>query len=250
MSLPLVSIITPVYNAERYLPEIIQSVFGQTYFNWEWVLVDDGSVDNSYSILTEVATKDCRIIVYKHEINLRVFQARNSALAIAKGDFIAFLDADDLWEPDKLKIQVEFMKKNNSWFTYTDFDRFVNNHKEPIRKENLPDTATYRKILTNNYIATSTVMVWRSKVGNFWMKNVYYDDFMLWLDLLKRIEIGQKVQYNLMHYRLTSGSLSINKLRSAKEMYFMFTSKMSFSYIRGFTHFILWGLNTTLRYIR
>lgn len=250
MYLPLVSIITPVYNAERYLPEIIQTILEQTYSNWEWILVDDGSTDNSYVLLEEVASGDERIQVYKNEVNSKVFQARNNALNIAKGEFIAFLDADDLWEPDKLKIQVEFMQQNNSLFTYTDFDRFIRNPQKPLRKEELPDIATYKKILTNNYIAMSTVMVWRSKIGSFRMKDVYYDDFTLWLDLLKRVDIGRRVPINLMHYRLSKGSLSENKFKSLKEVYIMFTSKMEFDYLRGLGYFIAWTFNTTLRYMK
>lgn len=249
MSFPLISIITPVYNAEPFLPELTQTVLEQTYANWEWILVDDGSTDNSYAVLKEVASADKRIKVYKNEVNSKVFQARNNALDVAKGDFIAFLDADDLWEPNKLELQLAFMQQTDSWFTYTDFDRFIKNPQKPLRKEKLPDIATYKKILTNNYIATSSVMVWRSKMGHFLLKDVYYDDFMLWLELLKRIEKGHKIPHNLMHYRLTSGSLSINKFKSAKEVYKMFTRKMGFSYFRGVGYFIAWTFNTTLRYL-
>ncbi|WP_410222095.1 glycosyltransferase family 2 protein [Pedobacter sp.] len=250
MDIYLISIITPVYNAERYLLQTLETVLAQTYLNWEWIVVDDCSTDNSYNILKEIAAKDKRIKVHKNKINSKAFQTRNNALGVAKGDFIAFLDVDDLWEPEKLGLQLEFMKQNNSYFSYTDFDRFVKDSKKPLRREKLPQTATYKRILTNNYIATSTVMIWRSKTGNFYMKDVYYDDFMLWLDLLKRIGIGYKVPYNLMHYRLTSGSLSINKFKSAKEVYGMFTRKMGFSYIRGIVYFITWIINTTLRYMR
>lgn len=249
MSYPLISIITPVYNSERYLHDLIATVLNQTYTHWEWIVVDDCSVDNSYAVLEEAAHNNTRIKVYRNEINSKVFQARNNALDIAKGEFIAFLDADDLWEPNKLELQITFMQQNDSWFTYTDFDRFVKTPKKPLRKEKLPDTATYKKILTNNYIATSTVMIWKDRVGNFYMKNVYYDDFMLWLDLLKQVKIGYKIPYNLMHYRLTSGSLSINKFKSIKEVYVMFTTKMDFDYIKGLKYFIMWAINTTIRYL-
>lgn len=247
---PLVSIITPVYNAEQFLPELIQTVLKQTYVNWEWIMVDDGSTDNSYGVLKEAASKDTRIKVHRNENNLKVFQARNNALATARGEFIAFLDADDLWEPDKLRLQLDFMQEKNSWFTYTDFDRFVNDPEKPLRMEKLPDIATYKKILTNNYIATSSVIIWRSRIGDFRMRDIYHEDFVLWLALLKKIEFAKRVPVNLMHYRLSKGSLSRNKFKSAKEVYVIFTRKMGFGYIKGIRYFIAWAFNTTLRYMK
>lgn len=250
MSLPLISIITPVYNAEKYLLQAIDSVLAQTYNNWEWILIDDCSTDNSYKILKKIADRDSRIKIYRNRVNSRAFQSRNNALNISKGSFVAFLDADDLWAPKKLELQIEFMQQKSSWFSYTDFDRFISDFRKPFRREKLPKIATYKRILTNNYIATSTVMIWREKIGDFYMSDVYYDDFMLWLDLLKRIKIGHKLSHNLMHYRLTSGSLSINKFKSAKEVYKMFTQKMGFSYIKGVGYFMAWVVNTTLRYMK
>ena len=115
----LVSIITPNYNCEKYISQTIESVLAQTYANWEMIIVDDCSTDNSYQIALEYAKKDKRIHVYKNEINSGAAKSRNVAIQMAQGDYVAFLDSDDLWAPEKLEKQLNFMKNNNYCFTYT-----------------------------------------------------------------------------------------------------------------------------------
>lgn len=245
-----VSIITPVYNAESYLISTANSILQQTYQNWEWIVVDDCSSDNSYKILKELEKEDSRIRVFKNSKNSKAFATRNHALERSTGDFVAFIDADDLWLPNKLEIQLNFMVSNNYPFTYTAFRRFLHGVEGGNKVVNVPLKATYNQILRNNFIATSTVMINRRITGNFSMRDVYYDDFTLWLDLLSIIPSAYGINTGLMLYRVAPNSLSSNKIRSAIKVYNIFVNKLGFSYLKARYNFLLWALNTTARYLR
>jgi teichuronic acid biosynthesis glycosyltransferase TuaG len=246
----LVSIVTPVYNAAKYIEDTANSIFAQSYVNWEWLVVDDCSKDDSYTILKNMAQSDKRIRLLQSMINSGAFAARNIALQEAKGQFIAFLDADDLWTPDKLERQMAFMVTHNYNFTYTAFRRFKESINEyGIKTIMVPETATYNRIISNNYIATSTVVVNVEQTGDFRMKDVYYDDFVLWLDLLKRVPIAKGLNEPLMYYRLSPNSLSRNKFKSAIKVYYIFKDSLQLSYFNSRFLFVKWIFHTTKRYL-
>ena len=118
----LISIITPNYNDECYLVQTIESVLAQTYTNWEMLIVDDCSSDNSYDIALEYAKKDSRIRVYRMDQNSGAAICRNKAIELSQGDYLAFLDSDDLWLPEKLEKQLQFMIENNCDFSFTEYE--------------------------------------------------------------------------------------------------------------------------------
>ncbi len=128
---PLVSIITPLYNCEKYIEETILSVINQTYKNWEMIIVDDCSKDNGTEIVEKYQRKDNRIKLFKNEINLGGAGTRNKCIEKAKGKYIAFLDSDDLWKKEKLEKQISFMEKNNYLFSYTKYER-INEEGEKL----------------------------------------------------------------------------------------------------------------------
>ena len=246
----LISIITPVFNAEKYLQETITSVLMQTYNNWEWILVDDCSTDNSYEILKKYAEIEPRIKLFKNEVNSKTFATRNKALEESKGYFIAFLDADDCWIPDKLELQIKFMLENNIAICYTNIRQF----NKQISHENklciFPEKARYKDILTNNFIVTSSVLINKKLTGAFYMRNVYYDDFTLWLELLKNIPSARNLNLVTTNYRLSENSLSRNKINSAKKVYDIFTKQLGFRYIKARILFVKWAVNTSIRYLK
>lgn len=249
ISLPLISIITPVYNSDQFISHTINSVLNQTYENWELLLVDDCSSDKSLEILLSYAHLDSRIKVFKNKINSKAFESRNVALRNAKGSFIAFLDSDDLWIKDKLELQVKFMLNNNYVFTYTAFSRFKgfpNNNEKIIR---IVDKVSYRYLLGNSVIVTSSVMINKNELGYFEMKNVYYDDFVLWLELLSKTQYAYCLDICLLNYRISLNSLSNNKLKSAKKMYYIFNNSLCLNIIESHFYFCKWVFNTSLRYI-
>ena len=246
----LISIITPVFNAESYLKETISSVLNQTYVNWEWILVDDCSIDNSFEILKEYAEKEPRLKLFKNEVNSKPYATRNRALKESRGSYIAFLDADDFWHPDKLQLQLNFMSENNLAICYTNISQFSGKDSIINKTCIFPKKARYEDILTNNYMVTSSVMINRELTGAFKMKNVYYDDFTLWLDLLKNNLVAFNLNLVTTNYRLSENSLSRNKINSAKKVYVIFTRHLGFNFFKAHWLYINWAINTTLRYIK
>ena len=147
---PLVSIIMPVYNSEKYLPDAIQSVFNQTYTDWELIIIDDCSTDSSYNFVKQIAATHPQIIPLQLTTNSGAAVARNLGIDKAGGKYIAFLDADDLWLPEKLNMQVAFMEKNNSAITCT-YYAVLNNEGIPTNKIiTAPAKITYKQLLKNN----------------------------------------------------------------------------------------------------
>lgn len=246
----LVSIITPVFNAAQYIEETANSIIAQSYSNWEWLVVDDCSTDDSYKILKDIASKDKRIKLMKNDTNSRAFATRNKGLENVSGKFVAFLDADDLWPADKLELQINFMISNNYFVTYTGFKRFRNIvNEEDAKIVKVPSEATYSKIISNNYIATSTVIINVNEVGPLRMKDVYYDDFVLWLELLGKIPFAYGINETLMYYRLSPNSLSRNKIKSAIKVYGIFRNSLHLSWFNSRFLFLKWSFYTTKRYL-
>lgn len=245
-----ISIITPVYNAEKYIIETAKSVLSQTYSDWEWILVDDCSTDNSFSLLLDLSQRDERIKIYKNDINSKAFASRNRALHEACGDYIAFLDSDDVWHIDKLKIQIEFMIQHNYAFCYTGFKRFRNNVENSSKNIRVPTKVDYKSILSSNTIATSTVMLNKKAFNEIYMKDVYYDDFVLWLDLLKIESFAYGIDRPLMYYRLSDNSLSRNKFKSIKKVYEIFKDSLGLSFFKARFYYFIWVFNTLIRYIK
>lgn len=207
----LVSIITPVYNSEKYLAENIASVQSQTYANWEHILVDDCSTDKSADIILQCAAQDSRIKYIKLLKNSGAGIARNTAIKAAKGKYIAFLDSDDLWHPDKLKKQITFMEKNECYFSFTSYD--IINEKGSVIKKNVEakKTITYQVALYKNPIGCLTVIYDVQFFGKQLMPSIRKrQDYALWLKLLKTTN-AYGINESLASYRKTTNSISSNK---------------------------------------
>lgn len=201
----LVSIIMPNYNSEKYVQETIQSVLEQTYQNWELIFVDDCSTDNSLSLVR--AFEDERIKIFQNEKNSGAAISRNYALRVAQGKWMAFLDSDDVWEPEKLEKQLAFMVENEYDFTYT-YYRVCNDGtwEDFIRVS--PKKVTLRKLYNYCYFSTITVIYNREKLGVLQIPNIKKrNDYALWLIALKKCDahLYPKV---LSYYIRHTGSLS------------------------------------------
>ena len=160
---------TPVYKAARYIEETIRSVQAQTYKDWELLLIDDCSPDNSGEIIERLAQADARIRYHRLEQNSGAAVARNTAIGMARGEYLAFLDSDDLWEPEKLSRQTRFMQEKGCAFSYTRIrmtDAEGNTLKDDIH---VPEKISYQGLLRQTVIATSTVMLNRTKLPDFRM---------------------------------------------------------------------------------
>lgn len=212
-----ISIITPVYNAEAFLDETIQSVLGQTYPHFEYLLVNDCSQDRSQEII-ESYQYDSRIRLINLEENSGAAVARNRGLEAAQGQYIAFIDSDDVWSPNKLAEQLAFMDHEKLAFTYTNFAQMSQDGQITKERIKLPKQLSYTDLLKNTAIACSTVMIDRTIVGDFQMPLVRKgQDTATWLILMRTRGIkAYGLDRVLNHYRKVEGSISSNKLGALK----------------------------------
>ncbi|MBY6030305.1 glycosyltransferase [Halomonas sp. DP8Y7-1] len=212
----LVSIITPLYNCEHRLRKTVQSVIDQSYDNWELIIVDDCSTDNSLNVALELGRSDSRIVVYGLDENCGPAVARNYALSKASGNYIAFLDSDDVWYADKLSRQVNFIERTGCAFTYTSYLRVSDNNKN-LGKVVAPESLTYNDLLKGCSIGCLTVMYDYQKVGLRKMPSILKrQDLGLWLDILRDIPEGLGISEVLAEYTVRRDSVSGNKLQAAR----------------------------------
>lgn len=215
--LPLVSIITPVYKAEKYLEETMKSVQNQTYENWEMILVNDMTPDNSVDIINRIAKEDHRFRLLHLKENSGAAIARNTAINDAKGKYIAFLDSDDQWHPEKLEKQIKFMEERNLAFSFTAYEIIKEKGLRTGKIVHVPDTIDYNGLLRNTIIGCLTVVLNKDIIGHIEMVNIRTrQDFVLWLDILKRGHIAYGLNEVLAYYRKVEGSISSNKFKTAK----------------------------------
>jgi teichuronic acid biosynthesis glycosyltransferase TuaG len=215
MKTPLVSVITAGYNAEGFIAETIASVRAQSLTDWEMIIADDASSDRTAEIVSAIAAEDPRVRLIRLQQNGGVARARNAALEQARGRYIAFLDSDDLWLPEKLARQVAFMADHDAAVSYTAFRRINEDGSSLGRVVRVPARLTYRQLLKNTAIATLTGMVDTAKTGPIRMTEARRDDFILWLSILKRGFTAYGLQEDLARYRVVTGSLSSKPKRSA-----------------------------------
>lgn len=244
----LVSIITPAYNAELYIEQTINSVLCQTYSNWEMLIVDDCSMDNTTHIVEQYCVADSRIRLLKHEQNQGVAAARNTALTQARGEFIAFLDSDDLWFPQKLEKQIHFMKENGFALTYTSYQMFGLNKTQGGKVIKPPAKMTHKKIFYNTGIACLTVMVDREKVGAFEMPLIkHFEDQCTWQSILKRGYVAYRLKDNLALYRVSSSSLTANKMNAIKQQWNVYRKFYKFTIFRSALYFAGYAWNAFIK---
>ncbi|WP_151720679.1 glycosyltransferase family 2 protein [Gemmobacter serpentinus] len=219
---PLVSVVIPVFNAGETLAATVASVQAQSLMDWEALLVDDGSRDDSAAIMARLAASDPRIRCLSTEGQQGAGPARNAGIAAARGRFIAFLDADDQWHPEKLKLQLAAMAETGIPFSCTAYLR-VNAAKDNRRVVGVPARARRADLLKTNTVACSTAIYDRAHFGPRAMPDLRRrQDFALWLDLLRDTPVVLGLPLVLMTYREDAGSLSAPKGRAAADTWRMY----------------------------
>ena len=211
----LVSVIVPVHNAEAFLKDTVDSILKQTYENLEIMLVDDASKDSSREMIKEYEVLDERVKPLILEDNVGVADARNKGIEAAKGQYIAFLDSDDIWLPTKLEEQISFMEKNNFGFTCTGYE-FIDEGGTKIGKHvEVEPSVNYKDLLKQNTIGCLSVVIDREKIPNIHMPKIHHEDYVTWLSILKQGHSAYGLNKVLALYRRRATSLSGNKLKSA-----------------------------------
>lgn len=246
----LVSIITPAYKAGRFVQATIASVQAQSYQDWEMIIVDDCSPDDTLDAIAAAAGSDPRVRVLRQEKNAGPAAARNAAIRAAHGRWIAFLDSDDLWLPNKLERQLQFHGDRNCKLTFTSFRRINIDGTVTGRLIPVPERLDYRQLLGNTAIATSTVLVDRDATGDFEMKPIYYDDFGCWLDLLRSGGLAMGLAEDLMRYRVVGQSVSRNKRNSALQVWKTYRQIERLAVVPSAWYFANYAVRGYLKYFR
>ncbi|MEX0997221.1 MAG: glycosyltransferase family 2 protein [Flavobacteriaceae bacterium] len=231
---PLISVVTPVYNAALFLEETIQSVINQTYSHWELILVDDCSTDTSIEIAKGYSEKDSRIKTFQLSENQGAGIARNRGIKEAAGSYIAFLDADDLWFPEKLQKQLDFMINNNCNICYSSYQLMNEDGSlQPKLIEALPNL-TYKKLLKSNYIGNLTGIYNADALGKIYAPKIRKrQDWALWLSALKIENKALGIKEPLAYYRHRKDSISKNKTALLKYNYAVYNKVLGFSTLKS-----------------
>ncbi|MEH7086472.1 glycosyltransferase family 2 protein [Neobacillus drentensis] len=247
---PLISIITPSYNASLFIEQTITSVRKQTYQNWEMIIVDDCSSDHTPYILERIKEEDDRIHVIYLNQNGGAAVARNIALQHAKGRYIAFLDSDDCWKPEKLEKQLSFMQTNKFAFTFTGYELVTNEGVLLNKQISAPAQISYNDMLKNTIIGCLTVMIDRQLVGHIQMPNIRTrQDLATWLAILKKGINAYGLNENLAEYRTGNPSISRNKWKAAKMNWFVYRKIEKLNVIKAFWCFSHYAFHAVLKRI-
>ena len=217
---PLVSVIMPCYNMASYISDSIKSVISQTYPQWELLIVDDASTDNTVDIIESYSQSDPRIRCAIKKHNSGIADTRNQCIQMAQGQFLAFLDADDIWHPEKLEKQLRFMIEKNVGFSYSTYDWIDEEGKTLNKFINTIGNLDYETYLRNTIIGCSTVMVDRKIVGEVVVpKFRTSEDTATWLDILKKGFLAYAIDEPLVSYRIRRKSASSNKIKASIDLW-------------------------------
>ncbi|HIQ94700.1 TPA: glycosyltransferase family 2 protein [Candidatus Ventrenecus stercoripullorum] len=249
MTEELISIVVPVYNAEKFLNDTIQTVLAQTYPNWELLLVDDCSSDDSVSIIKKFAANDDRIHLLRNEKNSGAALTRNKGIEEAKGTYLCFLDADDLWEKEKLEKQLKFMKENHCAFSFTSYEFADSNGIPNGKKVKVPRTINYKQALKNTTIFTSTVMFDLNKLAkeDIYMPDVKSEDTATWWKILKKLSYAYGINNIVVLYRRSENTLSSNKIKALKRTWNLYRNVEELTFLTSIYNFSWYCFNALKR---
>lgn len=242
---PLVSIITPVYNGEKFIGATIESVLNQTYSNWEMIIVDDRSIDNTVDIIRKYAKIDNRIKLHVSKINLGAAGTRNKCLELMNGRFIAYLDADDIWTMDKLEKQVHFMLKNKYAFTNADYEVIDEKGNTKGKVVHMLKKTDYHSFLKHNLLQTLGIMIDTDIIPKElcrMRKDCEREDAATWLHILKNGYSCYGLNIILGQYRRVEGSRSSNKLKAVRGMWNLYRQIEYLPLIHSCYYFIRYAI--------
>ena len=246
----MVSIIVPVYNAVKYIETTIDMVSRQTYKDWELILVDDASTDGSADLIEKlVSSQGKRVRLIRKNVNEGAAAARNTGIDASAGRYIAFLDADDVWMPDKLQKQIAFMEKTGAAFSFHSYE-FGDDKANPTGKiVRAPKTLSFRQALSRTVIFTTTVMFDTEKIDMeiIHMPQVPSEDTATWWRILKSGYVAYGLDENLAIYRRPARSLSSNKFIAIQRIWFLYRNIADLSVIQSAFYFVGWAVRATLR---
>lgn len=247
----LISIIVPVYNAEKYIEETIDCVRNQTCGEWELLLVEDGSSDGTVDIIMRNLQEkpEPRIRLIRQPANGGAAAARNRGLEEARGRYIAYLDADDLWVPEKLEKELRFMREKDAAFVFTGYEFADEEGRGTGKVVRVPETLNYRQALSNTTIFTTTVMFDTEKIKkeDLRMPTVKSEDTALWFQVLRSGYVARGLDENLVKYRRTGKTLSSNKIEAIRRIWNLYRKREKLSIGESAYHLCFWAVRAVKR---
>jgi teichuronic acid biosynthesis glycosyltransferase TuaG len=229
----LVSIITPTYNDVRFISDTIRSIQKQEYQNWELLITDDCSTDETVKIIRDFIKSDHRIKLFILNNNSGAGIARNNSIMHAKGRYIAFCDSDDQWKESKLSKQIDFMITNDLSFTYSSYD-VIDEENNKLKSIYSPIKLSYKEMLRNNYIGCLTAIYDQDKLGKLYMSKIRKrQDWTLWLKIFKIIKNARGIRESLAIYRDRTGSISNNKFLLLKYNWIIYNKELGFNKLKS-----------------
>lgn len=241
---PLISIIIPIYNAEKTIQKTLNSVLNQSYKKFEVLMIDDSSHDKSKEIAASY-TKDKRFKLISLEKNSGVANARNIGIESSSGEYICFLDSDDWWESEKLNLQIKNTLDNNLSLSYMSYLRIDEKTLRFLSEVKPPKHLTYKDLLRSNHIGNLTTMIKKSSIGNIRFKKIGHEDYVFWLEILKNGITAHLIntELNQCNYLVRQSSLSSNKLKTIKWQWNIYRKNEKLSYFQSFFFTLAYIIN-------
>jgi len=247
----LVSVITPNYNCSEFISQTIESVIAQTYQNWEMLIIDDCSTDNSIEIIEKYINKDKRINLLKTKSNSgSPIEPRNIGIKNAKGRFIAFLDSDDLWLPDKLEHQIPLFDNENVAIVYSNYEKMTDEGERKNRIIKAPERLNFAQLLKSNYIGCLTAMYDVSKSGKVYFCNFRHEDYVLWLTILRVGYIAINTNTIGALYRIRKNSITSKKIMILKWQWIIYRDFLKLSIFNSVYYFCFYAINAFFKHTK
>lgn len=247
----MVSVIMPAYNMERFIGKAIRSVMDQTYRDWELLVIDDGSKDSTCDIVARLAAEDARIQLIRNEKNMGVARTRNRGFDLCRGDYIALLDSDDVWHPEKLEKQLARMQQTGADLSYCAY-ALVDENGERVKADYLvPDSIDFEGLLKENVIGCSTVMLTvEVTAAHRFNEDFYHEDYVLWLELLRAGKKAAGCREVLVDWRYLQNSRSFNKVQAAKNRWKIYREYLKLPLLKCVAAFGAYATLSLRKYIR
>lgn len=236
-----------MYNSAKFLPETVSAVLQQSFEDWEWLITDDASTDNSVEIIENCA--DPRVILTKSITNQGAGASRNLALEKASGRYITFLDADDFWQPQFLERMLQFMKQENAELAYANYARCDENLQPLLEDFKADKNVNFNNLLKTCRLSLLSSMYNCERVGKeFFPHGSKREDHVMWLNLLKKIPVGKPLPETLAKYRMHATSISRRKTNIMWDQYLVYKNYMKFSTLKSWYYTANWAINGFMKY--